>query len=201
MLSIAWNKSIHTPHPTTPGYGEASRTGHDITDYNTGIERKGLQLGAHLYLKHTGLQLRAHLEHKQASLDQEAWPKVGCHPASGIKDGRRYKEGHPCEPAPHAMGVLHVEYPLKLLQSKVSVDTAGEGCSKARRAARHKLLSPSSLLTGRSRTHYLYSGNCLYFSKASSHSDWLRGGFMPLIRCHSTIERPLSVSLVTPPVK
>ena len=54
---------------------------------------------------------------------------------------------------------------------------------------------------GRSGTHYLYSGNCLYLRKASSHSAWLRGGRMPLMRCHSTMDRPLSVSLVTPPVE
>ena len=48
-------------------------------------------------------------------------------------------------------------------------------------------------------THCLYSGNCLYLSNSASHSASERGGFIPFSRCHWVIDRPDSVSLVTPP--
>ena len=50
-------------------------------------------------------------------------------------------------------------------------------------------------------TYYLYSGNCLYLSNSACHSPWVRGGFIPLIRCQSVIDRPDSVNLHIVPVQ
>lgn len=50
-----------------------------------------------------------------------------------------------------------------------------------------------------SRFKILNSGNCWYFWNSASHSSWLVGGFISFIKCQSTIERPDSVNLVTPP--
>ena len=46
----------------------------------------------------------------------------------------------------------------------------------------------------------LYSGNCLYFSKVSSHCSSFIGGMLPMMSFHSTIDRPECVSRVMPPI-
>lgn len=48
-------------------------------------------------------------------------------------------------------------------------------------------------------TYSLNSGNAWYLANSSSHSCWDRGGFIPLMRCQSVMERPDFVSRVTPP--
>ena len=47
---------------------------------------------------------------------------------------------------------------------------------------------------------FWYSGKFLYFSNSICQAVSLRGGMMPDIGCHSTIERPDRVSLVMPPI-
>lgn len=47
-------------------------------------------------------------------------------------------------------------------------------------------------------TYYLYSGYCLYFSNSINHSDSVQGSFSPR-SLHVTIDKPDSVSRVTPP--
>lgn len=48
-------------------------------------------------------------------------------------------------------------------------------------------------------TYIRNSGNCLYLLNSFCHSSSVVGGLIPLMRCQSTIDKPDSVSRVTPP--
>ena len=140
-----------------------------------------------------------HKTHVASDTRFESWSKTSSKPEVGSWED----DDQASETTPHPMGVLHVEDLFKAIQCEVTMDTEWEeGEEKEREREREREnINNTTDDTITNTTHCLNSGNCLYLSNSASHSTSERGGFIPFIRCHCVIERPDSVSLVTPPTR
>lgn len=138
----------------------------------------------------------SHLEEDKATKTQH-FPFHGAIEVSFLPEvhgGENVRKSN--QPPPHSMTPLHVKDKLKLWQRHVVVHSR-KTVTEVLNLIQFCLKLKKCCIEEKKGAYILNSGNCWYFENSASHSASVRGGFISLTRCQSTIERPDSVNLIS----